>query len=152
MGSVAAIVAAAAVASHQTSVQQRRDQASDRAFVRGAVVAIEHAEAAISQAQRDLGGLRPIDRDHVAISPSLHMLEAVEATLGSLSIDRAPTQEVARALMTARFHVRKVSGNIRAFLASDNSHARANYDEEENEITRAAVALRAEERKCSEGR
>lgn len=151
VGSVIAIFVAIAVAAHQSRVQQRRDDARDDSYVRGAVIALEHAEAAMSQTQMDLGGMKLVPRDQVLISPSLHLLDAVDNVLSSFPVDRAPSVEVARALTTARFTIRKVSGGIRAFLSSDNTGCRTNYDEDEAEIARAASALRAEGRK-REGR
>lgn len=151
VGSVLAIFVAIAVAAHQSRLQQKRDDARDDAYVRSAVIALEHAEAAMGQTQMDLGGMKLVPRDQVLISPSLHLLDAVADVLSSLPIDRAPSAEVARALTTARFTIRKVSGGIRAFLSSDNTGCRSNYDEDEAEIARAAIALRAEGRK-REGR
>jgi hypothetical protein len=147
VGSVLAILVAVAVAAHQSRVQQRRDDARDDAYVRGAVIALEHAEAAMSQVQMDLGGMKLVSRNQVLISPSLHQLDAVDNVLSSLPIDRAPSAEVARALTTARFTIRKVSGGIRAFLSSDNTGCRTDYDKDEAEIARAAIALRTEGRK-----
>ncbi|WIY67964.1 hypothetical protein KB221_07495 [Aquidulcibacter paucihalophilus] len=147
VGSVLAILVAIAVAAHQSRVQQRRDDARDDSYVRGAVIALEHAEAAMSQTQLDLGGMKLVSRDQVLISPSLHLLDAVDNVLSSFPIDRAPSVEVARALTTSRFTIRKVSGGIRAFLSSDNTGCRTNYDEDEAEIARAAIALRAEAKK-----
>jgi hypothetical protein len=152
-GAVIALVIALGLGVAQLTSARRAERLARRAYITGAVAAVEHAEVAMDEVQTRLGGFVDVARDQVAMSPAIHMLDAAEAALASLPLAAAPSEKVARALVTAQFQVRRVSGGLRAFLAdAKNAGMRMTYDEEVRELLKAAVALRAEQQRFTGNR
>ena len=149
-GAMIALFVALGLGITQAMATKRHERRAERAYLTGAVAAIEHAEAAMDEVRLRFSGMQRVERAQLEMSPALPMLDAVEAALGALPLHQAPSDETARALVTAQFHIRRVSGNFRAFLADPlNSVFTSTYEDEINEVVKAAIALRKEQRRIS---
>lgn len=147
IAAVAALIVALGLGIAQFTIAHRDRRRRVSAYLYGAVAAVEHAEVAMDEADRAFGRWQDVPRVQILMSPAIQYLRAAEAGLAAFPLHEAPSEETARALLSALRPIRRIEGNLVAFLSSEHDIMRAKYDDDVLEIEKAAIALRAEARR-----